>query len=437
MNWKTLSLSIIVAWCLVQNFAEAAPGTPTLKSPANGVFVNGRVPFEWYIVADVAGYEIQVAEDENFTDKNTTEHKWYGPGGGTKLYWRARSFGGGYSAWSAFRWFISESPTIGLVSPENGVTSHDEDITFKWLNIAPNEYDFQLAWDSAFSDIAAEWMQLKDPERLVRYLPLDGSKLYWRVRASSEDYTWSEPRWFISGSVPIITLELPENGATVSGVSANFTWKEIGFYYDLQIATDEQFTNLVEDETRLGAAAHTYYDLPQDGSKLYWRVRASSETYPWSETRWFTSTQGAGYALTIEVTPKGSGEVQVSPEATNGRYAYDTVVTLTAIANRGYEFTRWDAENNSEYSTSSVVNVAMTTDKKFVAVFTTTGETSGGCSGNKSDNSSGEDDNIGKAVEYLGGCSSCIGKDIKHFMTDYLLVGIALMALALMHRFNK
>ena len=120
-----------------------------------------------------------------------------------------------------------------------------------------------------------------------------------------------------------------------------------------------------------------------------------------------------------------------SPEPANGYYASYTEVTLTAIANSGYEFTRWDDENNSEYSTSSVINISMTSNRILVAVFTSTGEGSGGCSGNKIDDANT------KITEYTGGCSSCKGENIKQFLADYLLLGIALMALAVIHRFDK
>jgi len=78
------------------------------------------------------------------------------------------------------------------------------------------------------------------------------------------------------------------------------------------------------------------------------------------------------YTLSVNVSPQGGGEVQVSPSSADGRYVAGTQVTLTAVANSGYEFSHWSGDASG---TVNQINVVMDSDKSITANFKLQGTT--------------------------------------------------------------
>ncbi len=92
---------------------------------------------------------------------------------------------------------------------------------------------------------------------------------------------------------------------------------------------------------------------------------------------------------TLSVSTMGLGSVALNPPG--GQYASGTVVTLTATADSGYEFTGW---NGDASGTSNPVTVVMNSQKSVIAHFSSTGgnlvETaSGGSTGSNTVRTSG------------------------------------------------
>jgi len=92
-------------------------------------------------------------------------------------------------------------------------------------------------------------------------------------------------------------LVSPSNGAIIKRVpNINFLdllWyePELECTYDLQIATDAQFTNVVLSKTKLPPASYAIGETETlaDGT-YYWRVRATDKAGnvgPWSEVKMF------------------------------------------------------------------------------------------------------------------------------------------------------
>ena len=79
---------------------------------------------------------------------------------------------------------------------------------------------------------------------------------------------------------------------------------------------------------------------------------------------------GETYTLTVTIAPTGGGTVTgigiACPGDCTQDYAEDTVVTLTAAANAGYEFVNW---TGSASGTSQTVNVTMNANKAVTANF--------------------------------------------------------------------
>lgn len=99
---------------------------------------------------------------------------------------------------------------------------------------------------------------------------------------------------------------VPEDGEMVNYQHPlHIEWSQEGFHnsFDLQVATDDGFSELVVDETGLKSTVYTIDELPSNEA-LFWRVRMTNEsgTTDWSEV--FSLTTTAPY---IELTaPNGN-----------------------------------------------------------------------------------------------------------------------------------
>ena len=77
--------------------------------------------------------------------------------------------------------------------------------------------------------------------------------------------------------IPAPTLQAPSNGSTVTSLTPILTWSPSvsGASYRLQVANDNNFSNLVVDAANLGGLS---YSIPSDklsqGQTYYWKVRA-------------------------------------------------------------------------------------------------------------------------------------------------------------------
>ena len=95
-----------------------------------------------------------------------------------------------------------------------------------------------------------------------------------------------------SGSAPV-TLGTPLNGATGIAIPTPFTWAAsagAGVTYDIQIATDMAFTNIVDNATGLATNSYTSTGLAAS-TTYYWRVRSTNPcgTTPWASPFSFTT----------------------------------------------------------------------------------------------------------------------------------------------------
>ena len=75
----------------------------------------------------------------------------------------------------------------------------------------------------------------------------------------------------------------------------------------------------------------------------------------------------ARYLLTKSVSPLGGGTINVNPPSTNGYYASNTVVTLTAVPATGKAFAGW---SGAVVSKVNPLSITMNTNKSVIATFT-------------------------------------------------------------------
>lgn len=106
-----------------------------------------------------------------------------------------------------------------------------------------------------------------------------------------------------NGSLSSVSLSYPADGQTGVSSPINFTWSDagVGSSYDLEIATDAGFTNIVSNQT--GLSTNSYSESGLASSTLYyWRVTAynSCSTAPASASFSF-ETSGCGTYMSTDV----------------------------------------------------------------------------------------------------------------------------------------
>ena len=172
------------------------------------------------------------------------------------------------------------SPTNGAVDVSTGV------ITLNWeAEAEATSYDYQMSTVPSFSTLVDE--KLGVTEASVNSVDLGAAvTYYWHVRAVNENGSsaWSNAFSFTTMSeggggapgVPVLTA--PADGATgISPSGVNLAWNASSgaLDYDLQLATNAEFTSLVEERTGLTATSTLFNDIGENTAH-YWRVRASN-----------------------------------------------------------------------------------------------------------------------------------------------------------------
>jgi hypothetical protein len=120
---------------------------------------------------------------------------------------------------------------------------------------------------------------------------------YWRMRAAEPvTGSWSDTLSFTTVATPgTVAPELMSPSAGAEGVSSTpaFSWSSVAgaTSYQIQVATDSNFSSKVIDETASGTAYQPGDDL--DDGTYYWQVKADAD---WSATGVFTigAVPGAG-----------------------------------------------------------------------------------------------------------------------------------------------
>lgn len=97
---------------------------------------------------------------------------------------------------------------------------------------------------------------------------------------------------------PLSSLLSPPNGATGLGVLPAFSWSNIltASGYDLQIATDNSFSNVIVSKYHISGTACNLTNTLSGGALYYWRIRATNScgVGNWSPSWSFTTAQGIG-----------------------------------------------------------------------------------------------------------------------------------------------
>jgi hypothetical protein len=286
--------------------SPAAPGKPSLSTPANNAATNDTTPLlTWLAVSGATTYELQV---DNNSSYNSPEYSLNGIASTSqetsvlangKYYWRVRALNqyqvkGG---WSSVRYFTIDAaaPTVPqLLSPMDAAFSTNSKPSFSWKSSgSPTHYEIQLSTSAAFSSTTATYAVTGASFRPPS--PLLLTTYYWRVRAfdalnNASDY--SSPRRVI--------ITAGNNVAPVpnryTSSTPTLTWKPFAWAanYQIQVDNNSNFgSREYEDQNISGSAKSIMLPLLPNGT-WYWRIRVRLANGPiniwssWSATQTFT-----------------------------------------------------------------------------------------------------------------------------------------------------
>lgn len=262
--------------------APSAPGAPSFSSiSAQGVSVS------WGYPADDGGsacdYSWLQLATSNFSGVvyDNQQSGWNGrtvtglvPG--TRYYGRDAAHNpAGWSGWSGVTSFVTDSFTCAKPTLSNVAAAS---ATLSWAspgNGTPTGYQIQYDTDPNFGSpttiTSGTWGTSRS---LTGMIP--GATYYARVRANtSTGYGgWSASTSFVTNSYQLAAPTLSNVAATTATVNwGDPPTSDAASQYNLQIATDSGFTNLVSNVTAAWAKTYNVTGLTP-GTTYYYRVRA-------------------------------------------------------------------------------------------------------------------------------------------------------------------
>ncbi|RKG85685.1 endopeptidase, partial [Corallococcus terminator] len=177
------------------------------------------------------------------------------------------------------------APTAPTLStPASGATGVELLAVLDWADVTGvSGYEVQVATDSAFTNVVRSANSLIASTWTVSPGLSATTAYYWRVRAINScggTSGWSAARGFTTrGCVNLAapTLSSPANGATGVALAPALDWSDVASAsgYDVQVATDSAFTNVVRNTTALGSSAWNVTPGLSNLTTYYWRARAT------------------------------------------------------------------------------------------------------------------------------------------------------------------
>ncbi|MDE3057011.1 MAG: T9SS type A sorting domain-containing protein [Bacteroidota bacterium] len=367
----------VSGWSSVWKFTTLPlpPASPLLASPANGSVIDTTVAdFAWNASAGAASYHLQNATDSLFhsltyDDSMITSLSRQVPGllRGTSYFWRVSAKNsGGTNTWSAiWKFSIAQSAPAppAPASPPNGATIDSTAVTLVWqASEGATSYWMQISTDSLFrSNFVYNDSTLTTTSKQVSALQPD-TKYFWRVSStnSSQRSSWSQPNNFSTSSSNASAgpgLVSPPDGAAGQSITPTLWWSATSgaSSYELQVATDRNFSVVVYDNSSISSTSQTIGPLTH-GTAYYWHVRSFSLLFAsdWSATWKFTTadtTPAAPPSVPVLVSPANSAtnqsltpnlvwsdtsavtayQLQVSPDSMFGSIVYnDSTFSVTS-----------------------------------------------------------------------------------------------------------
>ncbi|WP_225412935.1 endopeptidase [Stigmatella hybrida] len=177
------------------------------------------------------------------------------------------------------------SPALG--APDAGTGGVELAAVLSWTGTAGGTYDVQVATDEAFTNVVASATGVLGSEWAVSPTLNVSTPYYWRVRTANSCggvSDWSASRTFTTRGC--VTLQAPAtqsptNGATNVEPILSLNWgdRPSATGYEVEVATDEAFTNVVASHTSAASLWEPKTAL-LTSTTYYWRVRSTDVCGP-------------------------------------------------------------------------------------------------------------------------------------------------------------
>ena len=286
----------ISEWSPPRSFT-AELGAVELSTPVNNSEAVALDPteFTWQDLTGATMYDIKISTspsfDENLINENdmsATSYTVTGLANGTQYWWTVKGKNPGDAGpWSNIFNFKTKLAPPVLDYPDDNEINIALDPVVQWNSAAGAEhYDIRVATDDTFSAIIYSNNDIEDLSEDISGLDYN-TDYYWQVRSgSTEDQSaWSDHFVFTTLLAPPLLVN-PSNEAVGQSLTVDLQWNEDdpADTYSLQVATDDEFNNIIADET--GIANNNYEITGLDNGQLYyWKVKAhnSGKFSNWSE----------------------------------------------------------------------------------------------------------------------------------------------------------
>ncbi|CAM1342288.1 fibronectin type III domain-containing protein [Tenacibaculum amylolyticum] len=262
---------------------------------------NTKPEFSWS-ASNVTGtkYHFQLASNNDFTtilidEENLTETTLLSTiilENNKEYFWRVNALdeNGNETAWNTTQFSVLLNKIV-LVSPNTTINNSQPEFSWEASNLSEVTYTIQLASDSNFSNLLFEESDLNTlsyTSELV--LPQNNTSYFWRVKiidANGVSSDWSSEEFLLN----IGSIELTSPINDIVG-SPTFNWSTTSnlsnILYDIQVANNANFTNLIFEETGLTTTSVASNLTLENNTTYHWRVRFKDQNELYTD--WTTAT---------------------------------------------------------------------------------------------------------------------------------------------------
>ena len=257
----------------------------TLTSPANNSKAQALTgTLQWSTVSGAATYDVQIATDDSFNNviatgtPATNSFNYSGLLNFTDYHWRVRARNGAnYGEYSSVFTFQTKLAAPVITNPANNAVGAPIAGNFTWNAVfGATFYSVQLSTDANFTTLLVD--QTNIAATTLAYSGLNNMTNYFvRVKAHNAD---GEGDWTVHTFRTILGTPSnvsPVDNAFSRSLLGSVSWSAVAgaASYDVDIATNSTFTNLVVNNANVATTTYNYPALV-NATKYYWRVRAKN-----------------------------------------------------------------------------------------------------------------------------------------------------------------
>jgi hypothetical protein len=288
---RFLMLTIMTATIISGIYAQSLPQLTYPEDDA--VCLQKNITFAWDTVHTAVNYNLQIFSSSTMTYPDvffyltshpTSTFTYSLPESNTTYYWRVIAIYPSEIEDTSETWsFTTQGDRPVLYEPENEDICVSMTPIFEWSSIdGANSYALQVSESMTFSgdDLVYEDFSIpsSDDESITwtTLLPDHYTNYYWRVSASYTNCQseWTEPFTFLTNQGPP-DLTYPENDDVGISLNTSLSWTEVtpSCIYDVELATDSDFSDIIQSFDNLTTTSTTLSPLNYD-TQYFWRVKS-------------------------------------------------------------------------------------------------------------------------------------------------------------------